>query len=574
MLLNVFTKLTLIGRCSGKLVVPCFDICMKRNISIAISIVWVFVLVSWTTSDHSGVQWKVTELTFNSNKSYGDPFNDVNLDALFTHSDGTVLKVPAFWNGGNKWVVRFAPTLTGKWTYRTSCTDESNTGLHNRTGKISCAEYKGNLDIYRHGFVKTTPSRRYFTYNNYTPFFYIGDTHWNLPANTLDNFKTIINKRVEQGFTVIQSQPICSPGDKTCYDLSDGTVSESDLPFFSDLDKRFQYVAEKGLVHANAQLFFVVELGERRAKYPDAYLEKLCRYWVARYSAYPVMWTTAQESDDDCYGRHNIEATTNPWKHVASFIHKYDPYRHPLTAHQESSRIGNAFASNSSFKDLPGHSWFAAQWKPKKEGTLDFDIPKDFWENGQGKPTVNYEADYDHLWTLEFGARNQGWTAFLNGMFGHGYGATDIWLYNSTYNMDRPTTRDGVTVTVEDKSIKWNESVEFPAAYQMGYMRNFFETFDWWNLVPRFDNENWFINDSSFYSISSKGKDLIVVYFYNPDRNTGILQGLKNTTYTVQWFNPIDGKFLSSENVSVTNNSFAIGEKPDNNDWVLLVKII
>jgi len=105
-------------------------------------------------------------------------------------------------------------------------------------------------------------------------------------------------------------------------------------------------------------------------------------------------------------------------------------------------------------------------------------------------------------------------------------------------------------------------------------MRKFFETFDWWNLVPRFDDENWFINDSSSNSISSKGKDLFVVYFWNPNRNTGILQGLKNRTYTVQWFNPIDGKFLTSKNVSVTNNSYAIGEKPDNNDWVLLVKML
>ena len=60
-------------------------------------------------------------------------------------------------------------------------------------------------------------------------------------------------------------------------------------------------MAEKGLVHANAQLFFVAELGYNRENYPDAYLEKLCRYWVARYSAYPVMWTTAQECDNDYY---------------------------------------------------------------------------------------------------------------------------------------------------------------------------------------------------------------------------------------------------------------------------------
>ena len=87
---------------------------------------------------------------------------------------------------------------------------------------------------------------------------------------------------------------------KSGYNLSNG-VTASDLYYFARLDERFQYLADKGLVHANSQLVFVSELGYNRDKFPDEYLEKLCRYWVARYGAYPVMWTTAQESDNDFY---------------------------------------------------------------------------------------------------------------------------------------------------------------------------------------------------------------------------------------------------------------------------------
>ena len=36
-----------------------------------------------------------------------------------------------------------------------------------------------------------------------------------------------------------------------------------------------------------------------------AYLEKLSRYWVARYSAYPVIWTLGQEVDNDPYQDEN-----------------------------------------------------------------------------------------------------------------------------------------------------------------------------------------------------------------------------------------------------------------------------
>ena len=204
------------------------------------------------------------------------------------------------------------------------------------------------------------------------------------------------------------------------------------------------------------------------------------------------------------------------------------------TAHQEFSATSGdgAAASNSSFRDLPGHTWYGAQWAPAKNAQLDFIIPKDFWTNGQGKPVVNYEGLYDHLWTLEFGARMQGWTAYLNGMCGIGYGVEDIWLYNSTYDIDKPTVRDGITITTTDKQIKWYDSVNLNSANQMGYMRNFFNSFDWWNLTPRFDNVDWFSNDSSFYSVASKGNDIYVAYFYNATKSTGILKGLANTHYS------------------------------------------
>lgn len=527
------------------------------------------------SEENTPVQWRVTELTFTSNKSYASNFNDVDLDVIFVHEDGTKLRIPAFWNKGNSWEVRFAPPLTGNWTYKTVCSDTLNTGLNGKTGNLSVSEYIGDLDIYKHGFIKTTPNTRYFTYADGTPFFYLGDTQWNMPANSIANFKTIIDKRVEQGFTVIQSEPI-SAG----YNLKDG-ITSSDLFSFSKLDERFKYIADKGLVHANAQLFFVAELGPNRAIYTDAYLEKLCRYWVARYGAYPVMWTTAQESDKDFYhGRLDangsnsnpfFDSTTNPWKLVANYIYKYDPYKHPQTAHQEY--VTYTDASNSSFKNLLGHSWWAVQWGPKKNGQLDFNIPKDYWINGQGKPTVLYEGLYDHLWTNEFGARMQGWTAFLNGMCGYGYGAEDIWLYDSTYDIDKPTVRDGITISVADKQIKWAESVNLNSAKQMGYMHNFFNSIDWWNLIPRFDDPSWFTNDNSWYSIASKDNDLYVVYFYNNiNRNTGVLKNLANTQYSIQWFNPISGKYDSPVTTTITNSTYEIGNKPDMSDWVLVVK--
>jgi len=57
----------------------------------------------------SAVQYPVTEWLYLSGKSYNDPFNDIKLDVILTHSDGQSWRVPAYWAGGNEWCVRFAP---------------------------------------------------------------------------------------------------------------------------------------------------------------------------------------------------------------------------------------------------------------------------------------------------------------------------------------------------------------------------------------------------------------------------------------------------------------------------------
>src|SRR5690554_4749141 len=77
-------------------------------------------------------QWIMSEIEFKSKKTYSDNFKDVDIDVIFTHSNGTEIRMPAFWDGKNTWKVRFTPTLPGEWSYISVCTDESNFELHNK----------------------------------------------------------------------------------------------------------------------------------------------------------------------------------------------------------------------------------------------------------------------------------------------------------------------------------------------------------------------------------------------------------------------------------------------------------
>ncbi len=165
-------------------------------------------------------QWNVFEITLNSKKAYTDPFNQVDVYAVFSGPGGKIITRPAFWDGGKIWKIRFAPTLTGEWKMVTSCSNVADRGLHKISRSIMCKPYSGTLDIYKHGFLKVSEDRRYFVHDDGTPFFYLGDTHWLYIHERFDTsnvkgipsqFKYVVDKRVGQGFTVYQTEAIQHP---------------------------------------------------------------------------------------------------------------------------------------------------------------------------------------------------------------------------------------------------------------------------------------------------------------------------------------------------------------------------
>ncbi len=563
--------------------------------------------------------WVMNELTFISEKSYSDNFNDADIDLILS-GNGRRYTVPGFWDGGNTWKIRFVCPSAGTWYYQTVCTDTGNTKLHNRTGKVVCKAYSGDREIYKNGFITTDCGKKYFTYDNGTPFLYLGDTHWSLGDETQDMVKTICETRYAQGFTVFQSEPI---GAK--FHLENG-VTEDDMAGFADYDAKFKTIAENGLVHANAEFFYPsdmntlistfggyseeyteIKIGREKVKFYDLsdgvkeYLEKLTRYWVARYSAFPVLWTLGQEVDNDFYWSADNHAdwgyVNNPYKLVAEYIDKYDCYDHPISAHQENTGATSAYGSgegttdkckvynkkvpSSAFRDVKAHTWYAAQWTPSKTSQLDFGVTKDYWFNSQGKPVVNYEGAYCGLWTKNFGSRMQGWCAYLNGMYGYGWGGHDTWSYTNIYDEENTST-DGVdTITSQEKiDATWLDSLAYESGFQCGYMINFFKNTEWYNLIPRFNNKSYFVPSRNvLYSYASNSDNSeIVVYFYSFSDgsvgqipNSGSFSGTatgtvgnleRKQTYNYKWFNPLTGEYTEEGSfVSSLAGTYYIGKK-------------
>jgi len=520
------------------------------------------VTVEATTNDGSAItasvdvvidpaveKWRNMEFSLTSSKTYANPFMDVDVTATFTGPNGEKLIRPAFWDGGNTWKVRFAPTAVGSWIVTTQSTDASDTGLNRSTPiPFTSVEYNGTLDIYKRGFLKSSETKRYFSYNDGTPFFYLGDTHWFMPSEDFEasnvegidsQFKYAVDHRVSQGFTVYQSEPLFTNGNYL--DVSRGIVPSS-LARLQDMDRKFQYIADAGLVHANAALTFRSLLNVT----DPALLEKLGKYWQARFGAFPVLWTTAQEVDPG----HEFN---DYWHKVAKSIYDNDAYHQPLTAHMEG---GDAL--NTGWGDKYYHSWFGVQ-----PSNLQKDGYQTFWEYAITKPYIAYETGYEFNRTSTDVARSVPYKAFANGAFGFGYGAQGVWALNDSPDNWFPY----------GPYYRWFDGLNAFGGYQMIHFKNFYQSLQWWKLTPAFRDTTYadFTRKDHAYLLND-GDKTYIAYFAETNKTTGKLKQMANTVYKAEWYNTRTGEYtLISNQVTPVDGQWVIPAKPDDSDWILLV---
>jgi len=126
----------------------------------------------------SATQYQITEWFYHTAKSYNDPFNDIELDIILTHSDGQSWRIPAYCAGGNEWRVRFAPPKPGTYKINSVSSDQTNSDFHGQECTLEVSDYRGNNHLLKHGPLKVADSRRTFKYEDGTPFFWLGDTWW------------------------------------------------------------------------------------------------------------------------------------------------------------------------------------------------------------------------------------------------------------------------------------------------------------------------------------------------------------------------------------------------------------
>ncbi len=514
-------------------------------------------------------RWNIVETELTAVQPHAEPYRDVTVRAIFTGPEGQTVAREAFWDGGSTWRLRFAPTAVGRWTWRTECPADS--GLDGRTGALDCVPYTGDVPTYRHGFLRVSDDGRHLAYADGTPFFYLGDTHWQMPdTERVDacndpahaggpcpyggQFQHLVADRKAKGFTVYQTYP--SAVDPAWWSRPYDAVDPA--RFHSVFDVEMDHLAAQG---------FVVALGfghyNNSTKMPAEDLCRWARYLVARYGAHPVVWITCQEmTAPEDGGRNRIDV----WKQVAEAICEADGYDHPHSAHQWVLNVDERPLGGE-----PWHDWFALQGGHRGSGLTPQARYAGYYAFRPTKPIIETEAMYEQV---DCGgvadtddARRSAWKAMLCGSAGYTYGAAGVWALK----WDPADTR---WTGYNHEIAAWYAGMALPGSRQMSVMKEFFESLPWTSLVPRFADPQWAAwQDSERSVLASAGNRLYVAYFYGATSAGTLKQLDPQAVYEARWFDPRTGAYVGRpQKVRAPSGTWQAPEKPDEADWVLVLE--
>ena len=433
--------------------------------------------------------YQTREYTFTAARAHADPFNEIELDALFA-GNGLTYRVPAFWAGGRTWKVRFSAPEPGAYSFRTICSDPTDSGLHDQEGAVEVSDAAEGVSLYLHGPIRASENKRYLEHADGTPFFWLGDTWWMSLCNRIrwpEEYKSLTADRERKGFSVIQIvmglYPDMPPFDERGANEA-GFPWEEDYArirpeYFDRADERIGHLVDSGLAPClvGAWGYFMPWMG----------VEKLKRHWrylIARYASYPVIWCVAGEANLPWYLAEGFpyddRDQVREWTKVAAYVRKTDPFGRLCSIHPTG--LGELTARGA----IDDQSLLDLDMQQTGHGDVDIlartvATVRGSYGDTPTMPVLNSEVNYegimgrcnDEVQRLFF------WCCVLSGACGHTYGANGLWQLN------RPSRPHGNSPHGGNYGeVTWQDAMDLPGSQQLGTARQILEAYRWWNFTP------------------------------------------------------------------------------------------
>lgn len=411
-----------------------------------------------------------------------------------------------------------------------------------------------------------------------TPFFYLGDTAWNL-FQFLDREECdfYLRTRAAQGFNVVQAVIVSEQETPdTPNRFGEAVLPENDPlrpnpKFFEHVDWVVQRASELGLV-----MGLLPTWGDKWNKGwgigPEIFTVENARaygeFLGRRYREACVIWIVG--------GDRNIETETHRLviRAMAEGLREGDGGAHLITYHPNGGFSSAGMVHDEAWLDFNmqqnGHDW------PGRDVGAAL---REDWHRAPVKPVLDGESRYeDHPimgeeWEAPFHGyfepqhiRQAAYAAVFNGACGHTYGCNDIWQF---FGVNGRAAINGARVP-------WRQALFLPAASQMRFLRELMESLDWLNFCP----EPAFVHSCDTRLEAGSTGTTALIYFPRRVAAGLSLKSLDGEVLTGRWINPQDGRGEAAWTFSKPRWTRGADEArmlfvpPRDGDWVLRLDIV
>jgi Protein of unknown function (DUF4038)/Putative collagen-binding domain of a collagenase len=429
------------------------------------------------------------------------------------------------------------------------------------------------LTLNLYGFSQfSISSNHHYILKNGKPFFWLGDTAWELFHRlNKEEADQYLKRRSEQGFTVIQAVALAE------FDGLHTPNANGDLPLINDdptkpNEKYFEmvdYIIDKAAFYS-LNIALLPSWGDKVFKDkwgtgPEIFTEQnasVYASWLAkRYKEKTnIIWILG----GDRIPRN--ESDIGIWRSMGNAIMKQTDGKAIISYHSQPNETGSAAWFGK-------EAWFAFNifQNGHCRDADNYERIQNSWNSLPARPVIDAEPIYeDH--PVCFNAKDLGISsaydvrkyAYLDlfaGAFGHTYGCHDVWQMYSAKQ-----------TPVNGPHFYWYDALELPGAVQMFFVEKLMVSHPLPDRIPdqSLIKEN--DNVASERIQATRGNDYLFVYTAAGKPFNVVMGKIQGKQMQAYWYDPRNGKTIDigmTENTGV--KKFIPPSSGYGNDWVLVL---
>jgi hypothetical protein len=420
--------------------------------------------------------------------------------------------------------------------------------------------------------LQVSPNRRFLVWDDGTPFFWLGDTAWELfHRSTLEEAELYLENRRQKGFTVIQAVALAEfnglnlPNASGERPLLENDPLQPNEKYFDYLDRVIDLAGRKGLLVGLLPTWGdKIELlahGVGPTVFNPVNALQYGQWIGRRYRHVPnLVWING--------GDRSGGGTNQPvWDALGRGIKSADA-NHLMTFHPPGG--GDGHSSSEWFHQADWLDFNMAQSGHERKHLPNYQIVAHDYQLTPVKPCLDGEPRYeDHAvnwkpqdlsWFDDYDARQAAYWALFAGAFGHTYGCHPIWqFFGERY------------APVSFARRYWQEALDLPGAFQMQHLRRLLESRPMLSRVPdpSILEE---LKAGAEHQCACRGEDYFFVYLPQGGSVKVSLQALHDSTLQASWYDPRTGKSrLIGAFGKEDAMTFTAPSAGPCSDWVLVV---